>query len=73
MSRTSEDSGEGRRIFDSLHLEFWVVCLLHLLFSNAHRVFGHFDSEFLKLKFGYSKSEAGMAASLTESVGESLS
>ncbi|KAF4697637.1 hypothetical protein FOZ63_027439 [Perkinsus olseni] len=56
-----------------LPLAFWVVCILHLLFSNAHRVFGHIDADYLRAKYNYSKVESGQSAAITDSLGIILS
>ncbi|EEQ97790.1 conserved hypothetical protein [Perkinsus marinus ATCC 50983] len=56
-----------------LPLAFWIVCFLHLLFSNAHRVFGHIDADYLRAKYNYTKVESGQSAAITDSLGILLS
>ena len=51
-----------------LTVDFWIVAIMHLLFSSAHRLFGHVDAPFLGDKFGHSLSGAGYASSVTEFV-----
>ena len=51
-----------------LSLDFWLVAMMHLLFSSAHRLFGHVDAPFLGTKFGHSLAGAGLASSITEFV-----
>ena len=46
--------------------DFWIVACMHLLFSSAHRLFGHIDAPFLRMRFGESLSAAGYMSSVTE-------
>lgn len=67
-------SSLSRRIVgNSLPLDFWLVTTMHLLFSSAHRLFGHIDASFLGQYYGESASRAGMASSITEFVAVFLS
>lgn len=51
-----------------LPLDFWLVSSIHLLFSSAHRLFGHIDAAFLQEKLGQSASVSGYISSIAELV-----
>lgn len=56
----------ARRSRGRLSPDFWIVACMHLLFSSAHRLFGHIDAPFLRMRFGESLSAAGYMSSVTE-------
>lgn len=56
-----------------LSTDFWIVVFMHLLFSSAHRLFGHVDAPFLKTKFGHSLTGSGYMSSVSEFVAVVLS
>jgi MFS family permease len=57
----------------NMPLEFWLVAGMHLLFSSAHRLFGHIDAAYFRHQYGQSASGAGMASSITEFVAVAVS
>lgn len=65
LSRSQSSDTSVSTLVNAFPWQFWIVCALHLIFSNSHRMFEFVSPDLLLTHFGSSLAHASLLSSLS--------